>query len=170
MPILPAQAHSGLPSPSPGPVANKRERQHAILELIRSRVIGSQEELRQVLQHRGWDVTQSTLSRDMKELRLARVQTSEGARYTSPAEAAEERHASLSALLPQLFVRLDGVGVLLVMKTTAGGAEVAAAMLDSENSNDLVGTLAGDDTVLMICRSEAARERLSRRILQLSRR
>jgi transcriptional regulator of arginine metabolism len=149
---------------------NKRERQHTILEVIRSRAIGSQEELRQVLEHRGWDVTQSTLSRDMKELRLARVQTAEGARYTSPAEAAEGRHAAVSALLPQLFVRLDGVGTLLVMKTTAGSAQAAAAALDAENSTDLVGTLAGDDTVLLICRSDAARERLSRRILQLARR
>jgi transcriptional regulator of arginine metabolism len=151
-------------------MSNKRERQHEILELIRTRVIGSQEELRQLLQHRGWDVTQSTLSRDMKELRLARVQTAEGARYTSPAEATESRHAALSALLPQLFLRLDGVGVLLVMRTTAGSAQAAAAVLDAENSPDLVGTLAGDDTVLLICRSEAARERLSRRILQLARR
>lgn len=151
-------------------MANKNERQHAILELIRTRVIGGQEELRQLLEHRGWDVTQSTLSRDMKELRLARVQTPEGARYTSPTGAASERHAALGALLPQLFVRLDGVGTLLVMKTTAGSAEAAAAVLDAENSADLVGTLGGDDTVLLICRSEAARERLSRRILQLARR
>jgi transcriptional regulator of arginine metabolism len=151
-------------------MANKRERQHVILELIRTRIVASQEELRQLLQHKGWEVTQSTLSRDMKDLRLARVQTPEGARYTSPAEANEGRHAALSALLPQLFLRLDGVGVLLVMKTTAGSAQAAAAVLDAENSNDLVGTLAGDDTVLLICRSEAARERLSRRILQLARR
>lgn len=151
-------------------MANKRERQNAILEVIRTRGIGSQEDLRRVLQHRGWDVTQSTLSRDMKELRLARVQTPDGARYTSPEEVAEERHAALSALLPQLFVRLDGVGVLLVMKTTPGSAQAAGAALDAEHSSDLVGTLAGDDTVLLICRSEAARERLSRRILQLARR
>ncbi|HYV98609.1 MAG TPA: arginine repressor [Gemmatimonadaceae bacterium] len=151
-------------------MANKRERQHLILEVIRTRVVASQEELRQLLLHKGWDVTQSTLSRDMKELRLARVQTREGVRYTSPAEATEGRHAALSALLPQLFLRLDGVGELLVLKTTAGSAQAAAAVLDSENSPDLVGTLAGDDTVLLICRSEAARERLSRRILQLARR
>jgi transcriptional regulator of arginine metabolism len=151
-------------------MTSKRERQEAILELIRTRAVGSQEELRQLLLHKGADVTQSTLSRDMKELRLARVQTPQGARYTSPADGTESRHASLGVLLPQLFVRLEGVGVLLVMKTTAGSAQAAAAVLDSENSADLLGTLAGDDTVLLICRSEAARERLSRRLLQLARR
>jgi transcriptional regulator of arginine metabolism len=151
-------------------MTNKRERQQVILELIRTRVVGSQEELRQLLLHKGADVTQSTLSRDMKELRLARVQTPQGARYTSPGEGNENRHASLGVLLPQLFVRLEGVGVLLVMKTTAGSAQAAAAVLDSEDSTDLLGTLAGDDTVLLVCRSEAARERLSRRLLQLARR
>lgn len=150
-------------------MASKRERQTAILELIRTRAVGSQEELRQLLVQKDWDVTQSTLSRDMKELRLARVQTPSGPRYTSPAAAGEERLATLSAILPQLFVRLESVGVLLVMKTKAGSAEAAAAVLDAENSADLLGTLAGDDTVLLICRSEAARERLSRRILQLAR-
>jgi transcriptional regulator of arginine metabolism len=151
-------------------MTNKRERQQAILELIRTRAVGSQEELRQLLLNKGADVTQSTLSRDMKELRLARVQTPQGARYTSPAEANETRHAALGVLLPQLFVRLEGVGVLLVMRTTPGSAEAAAAVLDSENSTDLLGTIAGDDTVLLICRSDAARERLSRRLLQLARR
>jgi transcriptional regulator of arginine metabolism len=152
-------------------MANKRERQNAIVDLIRTRVIGSQEELRQILQHKGWDVTQSTLSRDMKELRLARVQTPEGVRYTTPnGSPSDERHAALNALLPQLFVRLESVGVLLVLKTTVGSAAAAAAVLDAENTPDLLGTLAGDDTVLLICRSEAARERLSRRLLQLARR
>lgn len=151
------------------PMSNKRERQAAILELIRTRAVASQEDLRRLLLQQNWDVTQSTLSRDMKELQLARVQTPGGPRYTSPAAATEERTAALTSLLPQLFVRAEGVGVLLVMRTTAGGAEAAAAALDAENSPDLLGTLAGDDTVLLICRSEAARERLSRRINQLAR-
>jgi len=150
-------------------MSNKRERHSAILELIRTRAVGSQEDLRRLLSERDWDVTQSTLSRDMKELRLARVQTPAGPRYTSPSGAGEERHAALSALLPQLFVRIEGVGVLLVMRTTAGGAEAAAAALDAEDSPDLLGSLAGDDTVLLICRSEAARERLSRRIQAMAR-
>lgn len=151
-------------------MANKHDRHRLILDLIRTRPVGSQEELRVLLENKGWEVTQSTLSRDMKELRLARVQTPEGARYTSPAEGTAERHAALGALLPQLFASLDGVGVLLVLKTIPGSAQAAAAALDAEQSNDLVGTLAGDDTVLLVCRSEAARERLNRRLLHLARR
>src|SRR5207237_621767 len=62
-------------------MANKRERQSAILEIINSRLVSSQEDLRKLLLHRGWDATQATLSRDLRELRLARVPTPEGARY-----------------------------------------------------------------------------------------
>jgi transcriptional regulator of arginine metabolism len=76
----------------------------------------------------------------------------------------------LDSLLPQLFVKLDGVGEMLVLKTVPGSAQVAAVALDAEDSADLVGTLAGDDTVLLICRSAAARERLSKRILRLAKR
>jgi transcriptional regulator of arginine metabolism len=149
-------------------MAQKTDRQQDILDLVRSRSIASQEELRQLLLERGWDVTQSTLSRDMKELRLARIQTPGGPRYSAPA-AENERSTSLAAVLPQLFVRLDGVGVLLILKTTAGSAQAAGAFLDAEQSPDIVGTLAGDDTVLIVCRSEVARERLGRRLLQLAR-
>ncbi|HRN53586.1 MAG TPA: hypothetical protein PK788_08820, partial [Gemmatimonadaceae bacterium] len=63
--------------------ANKRERQHAILELIATREIGSQEELRQLLHRQGWDVTQSTLSRDLRDLRVARVPSPQGLRYVA---------------------------------------------------------------------------------------
>src|SRR5213080_3783973 len=63
------------------PVANKRERHDTILEIVNARVVSSQEDLRKMLLQRGWDVTQATLSRDLRELRLARVPTAEGARY-----------------------------------------------------------------------------------------
>ncbi len=158
------------PRRHPRAMTTKPERQQTILELIRTRPIGSQEELRQLLEGRGWEVTQSTLSRDMKELGLARVQTPSGPRYTAPGGAGEEKHVVLDSLLPQLFVKLDGVGEMLVLKTVPGSAQVAAVALDAEDSADLVGTLAGDDTVLLICRSAAARERLSKRILRLAKR
>jgi transcriptional regulator of arginine metabolism len=147
-------------------MSDKAARQQAILDLVRAHEVGSQDELRRLLDARGWEVTQSTLSRDMKELGLARVQTPSGPRYTAPSDERGSRPVLLDALLPQLFRKLDGVGELLVLKTVPGSAQVAAAALDAEDSPDLVGTLAGDDTVLLICRSAAAKERLSRRILK----
>lgn len=150
----------------PCPVtASKRERQHAILDLIGTREIGSQEELRQLLHKQGWDVTQSTLSRDLRDLRVARVPSPEGVRYVAGDSGGDDSaRAPLAAILPQLFLSLDGVGPLLVLRTVIGGAQPVASAIDSESSNDILGTIAGDDTILMICRSEAARERLARRL------
>lgn len=148
----------------------KRERQQAILELIGSREIGSQEELRQSLSKRGWDVTQSTLSRDLRDLRIARVPTDRGVRYTVNEGSDDAARTPLAAILPQLMVRLEGVSHMIVLKTVIGGAQAVASAVDKEASADILGTIAGDDTILMICRSEAARERVGRRLTALGRR
>jgi transcriptional regulator of arginine metabolism len=148
----------------------KRERQQAILELIGSREIGSQEELRLLLSKRGWDVTQSTLSRDLRDLRIARVPTDRGVRYLVNEGSDDAARTPLAAILPQLMVRLEGVSHMIVLKTVIGGAQAVASAVDKEASPDILGTIAGDDTILMICRSEAARERVSRRLTSLGRR
>ncbi len=151
--------------------ASKRDRQHAILELIGTREIGSQEELRQLLHNRGWDVTQSTLSRDLRDLRIARIPTDHGLRYVVSETGSEEAgRAPLASILPQLLVRLDGVSHMIVVRTVAGGAQTVAHALDRESSTDILGTIAGDDTILMICRSEQARERVARRLAALGKR
>jgi transcriptional regulator of arginine metabolism len=149
-------------------MANKTERQNTIHELINARAVGSQEELRKLLRQRGWDVTQSTLSRDLREMRLARVPTADGSRYTVTDGEPDTGRAALDAMLPQLFDRIDGVGELLVLHTVPGGAQTIAYALDAEGWPDLLGTIAGDDTILLICRSAAAREKLSRRIKTLA--
>ncbi len=151
--------------------ASKRERQHAILELIGTREIGSQEDLRQLLHKQGWDVTQSTLSRDLRDLRVARIPSPQGMRYVTGDTAVDDgSRAPLAAILPQLFLSLDGVGPMLVLKTVIGGAQPIASAIDGEGASDILGTIAGDDTILMICRSEQARERVARRLGQLAKR
>ena len=150
-------------------MANKTDRQNTIRELVDARPIASQEELRRLLRQRGWDVTQSTLSRDLREMRLARVPTNDGgARYATTDAMPDPSRATLDSLLPQLFDRIDGVGELLVLHTVPGGAQTVAFALDSETWPDLLGTIAGDDTILLICRSAAAREKLARRIQTLA--
>ena len=148
-------------------MSNKRERQEAIRQIVAGKAVGSQEELRRLLRQRGWDVTQSTLSRDLRELRLARVPTADGVRYTLT-DADEQDRVMLDALLPQLYNGVDGVGELLVLHTLRGGAQTIAEAIDEEDWPDVVGTIAGDDTILIICRSAAARERLTRRIRTLA--
>lgn len=156
-------------------MADKRQRQATILELVEGHPVGSQEELRRLLKQRGWDVTQATLSRDLRELRLARVPTPEGTRYVVPGSAAAAAVAGppdgsglLDGLLRQLFVGVDGVGELLVIKTVRGGASALAESFDAESWPGVVGTIAGDDTILIICRSSAVRERLARRLSSLA--
>jgi transcriptional regulator of arginine metabolism len=149
-------------------VANKRERHDTILEIVNARVVSSQEDLRKLLLQRGWDVTQATLSRDLRELRLARVPTPEGARYAITDGSIEESRAALDTLLPQLFLRIDGVSEMLVLRTVPGGAQPIAAALDGEAWSDILGTVGGDDTILIICRSVAARERVMRRLRGLA--
>lgn len=151
-----------------GSMANKRERQSAILEIVDSRIVSSQEDLRKLLLHRGWDVTQATLSRDLRELRLARIPTPEGARYAVIDGTIEESRVALETLLPQLFLRIDGVSDMIVLRTVPGGAQPIAAALDGEGWPDVLGTIGGDDTILIVCRSGVARDRVLRRLKSLA--
>ena len=149
-------------------MANKRERQSAILEIVNSRLVSSQEDLRKLLLHRGWDVTQATLSRDLRELRLARVPTPGGARYAVTDGTIEESRVALETLLPQLFLRIDGVSDMIVLRTVPGGAQPIAAALDGEGWTDILGTVGGDDTILIVCRSGVARDRVLRKLKSLA--
>jgi len=147
----------------------KRERHAAILELVDARPVASQEELRLLLRLRGLDVTQSTLSRDVHELRLARVPTDDGVRYAraESAAASDNGRPSLEIIAPQLITAVDGVSELLVLRTPPGGAHTVAVALDREHLPDVLGTIAGDDTILIVCRSTTARERLAKRVAAL---
>src|ERR687896_1406454 len=86
---------------------NKRERQALILELVQARPISSQEELRRLLAGRGLEVTQATLSRDLRDLGLARVTTEDGIRYVIPETFADDSRPALGATLTQFFASVD---------------------------------------------------------------
>ncbi len=149
-------------------MADKSARHHIIREIVTARAVASQEELRKQLLRRGWDVTQSTLSRDLRELRLARIPDEQGrVRYTfseNGAAAAEEQTHQLEAMLPQLLMDVEGVQVLAVARTMKSGAQPVAEALDQLEWPDIAGTIAGDDTVLIICRSVPGRERVVKRL------
>ena len=149
-------------------MGNKRERQGTIRELIVARPVSSQEELRRLLLQRGWDVTQSTLSRDLREMRVSRVPEADGSRYLITDGTEEPGRPGLETLLPSLFSRIDGVGELVVLRTLPGGAQSIAVALDAEDWPDVLGTIAGDDTILIVCRSSGARERLVRRLATIA--
>ncbi|MDB4882987.1 MAG: Arginine repressor [Gemmatimonadetes bacterium] len=149
-------------------MTKKRMRQAAILDLIGSHVVGSQEDLRRLLLSRGMDVTQATLSRDLRDLHLARISESGGVRYVVPESLLpDDDKPLLATLLPQLFSRVDGVGELLVLHTVASGAQPIAEAIDQEEFPEVLGTIAGDDTILIVTRSAAARATLTERLLAL---
>ena len=150
-------------------MTNKQARQAAILDLVAEHVVGSQEELRRLLLARGMDVTQATLSRDLRDLHLARVSEVGGARYVLPeSPAADDDKPLLATLLPQLFSKVDGVGELVVLHTVASGAQPIAEAIDLEEFPEVLGTIAGDDTILIVTRSAGARVQLTERLRALA--
>jgi transcriptional regulator of arginine metabolism len=146
----------------------KAQRQALILELIGSHQIASQEELRAVLRERGVTATQATLSRDLRELGLVRVPGEDGARYALPEMVAGDSAPSLEILLPQLFSRVDGVGELIVLHTLPSGAQPISEAIDAAGWRDVLGTIAGENTILIVCRSAQARQDVSARLTELA--
>lgn len=144
----------------------KIQRHAAILRVVRERRIESQDELREVLATEGFTVTQATLSRDIRELGLAKLADPQGgAFYTHPHRAAVR--PDLAQVLPTLLVSVDGVGPLLVLKTASGSAGAITEALDQAGWAEIIGTIAGDDTVLVITRSQRVRETIAQRIQAL---
>ena len=149
-------------------VARKRDRQHAILELVSSRAIASQRELEELMRKRGWEVTQATLSRDLRELGVVRAHGDDGARYMPAGSLGGEEKPQLSTLLPELFSGIDGVGELLVLRTLPSGAQPIAEAIDDQGWPEILGTIGGENTILIICRSAAARNTVTERLRQIA--
>ncbi len=147
---------------------NKHARHTAIREIVREGRYASQEELREALAERGFDATQATLSRDIRELRLLKIPGADGgAYYTLPPEAWDQT-PKLERLLSTLFVGAEGTGNLLVLKTLAGGAQPVAVALDWEEWPEVLGTIAGDDTILVILRDPLQLRSVQKRIEELA--
>ncbi len=147
----------------------KTQRHAAILKIVRRESVASQEQLRERLQAEGFDVTQATLSRDIRELGLAKVAAPDGGSHYAPAsESGAAIRPHLEQLLPATLVSLEGVGALIVLKTPAGGAQALGLALDGAGWGEIIGTIAGDDTVLVITRSERACRAVMTRLKELA--
>lgn len=148
----------------------KARRQAKILELVRDQVVETQEDLAEILIRAGIPVTQATVSRDIKELRLQKVPAGGGRyRYALPDEGisvAWERHRRI---LRDAVLAVDCAENLIVIKTLRGSAPVVGEAIDNLSWGELVGSVAGDDTVLVICRSKAAAPALVERLQVLIR-
>lgn len=137
------------------------------MEIIRNHRVTSQMELRNLLMDEEIEVTQATLSRDLKDLRLVKVPGAGGrAHYTLPEEW--EHTPPLETLLPTLFLSVEGVGNLLVVRTMTGGAQAVATGIDWEEWPEVLGTIAGDDTILLILREASDLRFVRNRILEIA--
>ena len=147
----------------------KRFRQGQILKLLAGPPVANQDELRRRLGHLGVRVTQATLSRDLRELRL--VKTQEGYRPLSAAAASEEASPlpTLARTVKEFLLDLRPAQNMLVLKTPPSGAQPLAAAIDAEHWKEIAGTLAGDDTILIITGSRSARSAIQKRLEELLR-
>lgn len=146
----------------------KGQRHIKIRDIIANNEIETQDDLVLTLKNAGYNVTQATVSRDIKELHLIKVPLSDGRyKYSLPADQRFNPLQKLKRNLMDAFVRIDAAGHLLVMKTLPGNAMAIAALIDNLDWDDILGTVSGDDTILVICRTEEDTEIVSNRFLEL---
>jgi transcriptional regulator of arginine metabolism len=149
--------------------ASTGARRAAIERLLRGRRVSTQEDLRELLAAQGFEVTQGTLSRDLARLGARRAPGPEGGTvYELPAEAVSTAPRALAALNP-LVLRIRDNGALVVVHTTPGAASAVALALDQARMPEVLGTLAGDDTVFVAPVQAASASRLTRTLTALLR-
>ena len=146
----------------------KAQRQTLVLELVDREPISSQEQLRERLKARGIEVTQATLSRDIRDLGLVK-RTTDGA-YRRPGagetDAAPDHGAVLRRAVAEFLRRFESVQQLVVLRTDPGQAQPLAVALDRAHVPDVVGTIGGDDTILVVCRGDREAQAFTRQLEQ----
>ena len=132
----------------------KTKRQAKILELIKKNEIETQEELSDYLEREGYQVTQATVSRDIRELKLTKVAMNNGRqKYVALSERAEDMTEKFVHVFKAGFVSMDMAQNILVIKTVSGMAMAVAAALDALKFSEVVGCIAGDDTIMVAVRT-----------------
>ena len=143
----------------------KRERQSRILELIESREIGTQEELVDILRTEGYSVTQATVSRDINELHLGKLPGGNGKRKIAIQPVGDVHLTNkYIRVLRDGFLSMDRAQNILVVKTVPGMAMAVAASLDALRMKEVVGSIAGDDTIMMAIRTSEETDRVMDKI------
>ncbi|HSG91747.1 MAG TPA: hypothetical protein VLA56_21190 [Pseudomonadales bacterium] len=147
----------------------KARRQSAILDVIRQEPVRSQEQLRRLIRTAGFDVTQATLSRDIRELGL--VKGGAHGAYSAPAQVASGGQTAASLLhraLTDYLARVDRVQQLVLVRTGPGQAPLLGVAIDGARLPEVVGTLAGDDTILIVAPDVRRARTLVKRLEEMS--
>ncbi len=149
--------------------ATKVARQQRIVDLVRSTPIRSQNELAQRLADEGLVVTQATLSRDLEELGATKVRRPDGLVYAvDPDAAAVDGGSRLARVLGDLLVGAEPSANLVVLRTPPGGAHFLASAVDRAGLPDVIGTVAGGDTVLVVTKRANGGAALARHLVRLA--
>lgn len=148
----------------------RNKRHEAILNLIQEKNIETQQELTVALASVGFDVTQATVSRDIKELRLLKKLNGDGKYvYASHTQKGEDGVSDkMSSILRQSIVSVDYALNTIVIKTLTGMAQGAASVLDAMQFSECLGTIAGDDTIFVTARSEDAAQKLTKKLRSMA--
>jgi len=147
----------------------KSERQNEIIRLITTKDIETQEDLAAELRTKGFKVTQATVSRDIREMRLMKVAANGGGfKYARPERAEIAVNERLTRILTDSLISVDSSGNIIVVKTLSGSANVAAEAIDTLEWPEILGTIAGDNTVFVITRNEASTLEISEKIRKLT--
>jgi len=146
----------------------KKRRQAKILELIAANEIETQEELQERLLEYGFEVTQATISRDIKELRLVKELSAKGRYvYSTGKKRNDNITQRAGGIFNETIISIDYAVNMIVIKCFPGMANAACAAIDSMNNDEILGTIAGDDTIFMLCRSEDAAYTITNRLRKM---
>lgn len=133
----------------------KSKRHNKILEIISRSEIETQEELAEELKKSGFDITQATVSRDIKILKLVKMQSSSGKyRYVAPNREERDINDKLFSILSNAAISVEKVDKFVVIKTLTGAASAAAEAIDNLYAADVAGTIAGDNTIFILVRTD----------------
>ncbi len=143
----------------------KKKRQNAILAIISKKDIETQDELTEELHKLGYAVTQSTVSRDIKELKIVKIAADKGRYHYSIKAADGEGKAKYHNILMETVISVNSAQNLLVVKTYSGMANAAAAAIDSICREEIIGSIAGDDTIIAVLHTAEEAEKTCAKIL-----
>ena len=147
----------------------KTDRQNEILRLIETEEIETQEELANRLREMGYKVTQATVSRDIKDLSLIKIAGRQSDyRYAKPGRHELQANDRMIRLLSDSTLSVDYAGQMVVIKTLSGSANVAAEAIDTMNWKEVLGTIAGDNTIFLAVRNENDTAEIADRIRKLA--
>jgi transcriptional regulator of arginine metabolism len=140
---------------------NRRLRQRQIIDIIQESQVKSQDQLVQMLGALGYKITQSTISRDVRELNLSKIRVKSGKYIYATHKEVPDPNVKMKSVMANYELRFQQLDHLLLIKTISGCAQLVASLVDELKSPGIIGSIAGDDTILVVCNNNEAAKRLA---------